>query len=374
MVRKGRVYMNSRSLCIGFIGLGLIGGSIAKSIRRVFPDTEILGYDVDKNALSLATSDHTLTNIVTSIEAMEDCDYIFLCAPVHYNIAYLPILKRIIKEDCVLTDVGSVKSDIYAAIHQHKLDDHFIGGHPMVGSERSGYDAANDRLIENAYYFVTPSATVSDSKVEDFRTFLEDLGAIPIIYSPERHDEITAYISHIPHVIASSLVNLVAAKEDDNGMLKQLAAGGFKDITRIASSNPVVWEHILLSNPENVVTGLKSFVNELNDMIGYIENENARGIYSFFDRAKDYRNSVPEHATGVIRMNYDVYLDIPDEPGALATAVTHIGDTNINLKNIGITHNREDNEGVLRLSFYDNDSAVAAAELLKRLGYQIYDR
>ena len=244
----------------------------------------------------------------------------------------------------------------------------------MVGSERSGYDAANDRLIENAYYFVTPSATVSDSKVEEFRTFLEDLGAIPIIYSPERHDEITAYISHIPHVIASSLVNLVAAKEDDNGMLKQLAAGGFKDITRIASSNPVVWEHILLSNPENVVTGLQSFVDELNDMVDYIENENARGIYNFFDRAKDYRNSVPEHATGVIRMNYDVYLDIPDEPGALAKAVTHIGDANINLKNIGITHNREDNEGVLRLSFYDNDSAVAAAKLLKGLGYQIYAR
>ena len=366
--------MNNKSLCIGFIGLGLIGGSIAKSIRRIFPNTEILGYDVDQNALTSALSDETLTKTVTSIEAMENCDYIFLCAPVHYNIAYLPILKRIIKETCILTDVGSVKSDIYAAIHENKLEDYFIGGHPMVGSERSGYEAANDRLIENAYYFVTPSATVPEIKTEEFKTFLEDLGAIPIIYSTERHDEITAYISHIPHVIASSLVNLVASKEDDNGMLKQLAAGGFKDITRIASSNPVVWEHILLSNPDNVITGLKSFINELNDMINYIENENARGIYNFFDQAKDYRNSVPEHATGVIRMNYDVYLDIPDEPNALATAVSHIGSEGINLKNIGITHNREDNEGVLRLSFYDNDSAVEAAKLLKSLGYQIYAR
>ena len=372
-IQKGK-YMNNQSLRIGFIGLGLIGGSIAKSIRRIFPDSEILGFDVDQNALTLAMTDKTLTKTVTSIEAMEDCDYIFLCAPVHYNIAYLPILKRIIKNDCILTDVGSVKSDIYAAIHEHRLDDHFIGGHPMVGSERSGYEAANDRLIENAYYFVTPSATVLQDKTEDFRTFLEDLGAIPIIYSPERHDEITAYISHIPHVIASSLVNLVASKEDENGMLKQLAAGGFKDITRIASSNPVVWEHILLSNPNNVVKGLKTFVKELEDMINCIEQEDARGIYSFFDRAKDYRNSVPEHATGVIRMNYDVYLDIPDEPGALATAVTHIADSGINLKNIGITHNREDNEGVLRLSFYDNDSAISAAKLLRTLGYQIYAR
>ena len=361
-------------LCIGFIGLGLIGGSIAKAIRRVISDTEILGYDVDQNAMTQALSEKTISRTVTSIEAMENCNYIFLCAPVHYNIAYLPIIKRIIHSDCILTDVGSVKSDIYKAIHEYKLDDYFIGGHPMVGSERSGYEAANDRLIENAYYFVTPSATVEASKVDSFRTFLEDLGAIPIIYSPERHDEITAYISHIPHVIASSLVNLVADEEDENGMLKQLAAGGFKDITRIASSNPVVWEHILLSNPDNVVNGLKKFSEKLDNMIKSIETENARGIYDFFDSAKDYRNSIPEHATGVIRINYDVYLDIPDEPNALATAVSHIGNAGINLKNIGITHNREDNEGVLRLSFYDNESAVKAAALLRELNYQVYER
>ncbi|MCR5701446.1 MAG: prephenate dehydrogenase [Lachnospiraceae bacterium] len=364
----------SSSLCIGFIGLGLIGGSVAKSIRRVFPDTEILGFDVDQSALSLALSEGTISKTVTSIEEMEDCDYIFLCAPVHYNIAYLPILKRSIKDDCILTDVGSVKSDIYKAIHDNGLSDHFIGGHPMVGSERSGYEASNDRLIENAYYFVTPSETVDADSIEAFRTFLEDLGAIPIIYSPEKHDEITAYISHVPHVIASSLVKLVADKEDESGMLKQLAAGGFKDITRIASSSPVVWEHILLSNPDNVITGLKEFSKNLDEMIACIENDNARGIYDFFDHAKDYRNSIPEHATGVIRMNYDVYLDIPDEPNALATAVGHIGKEGINLKNIGITHNREDDEGVLRLSFYDNESAVSAAELLRKLNYQVYER
>lgn len=363
-----------KNFSIGFIGLGLIGGSIAKSIRRIFPDSEILGFDVDQSALTLALEDKTLTKTVTAIEAMNDCDYIFLCAPVHYNIAYLPILKRIIKESCILTDVGSVKNDICCAIHDNELDDYFIGGHPMVGSERSGYDAASDRLIENAYYFVTPSETMKQEKITAFRTFLEDLGTIPIIYSPKQHDEITAYISHIPHVIASSLVNLAASKEDDNGMLKQLAAGGFKDITRIASSNPVVWEHILLSNPENITKGLRTFIKELEDMITFIETEDARSIYSFFDSAKDYRNSIPEHATGVIRMNYDVYVDIPDEANALAKAVTYIGDAGISLKNIGITHNREDNEGVLRLSFYDNDAAAAAASLLKTYHYQVYQR
>lgn len=366
--------MKKEHFSIGFIGLGLIGGSIAKSIRRIFPDYEILGFDVDQNALNLALSDNTLTKTVTSIEAMHDCDYIFLCAPVHYNIAYLPILKQIMKDTCILTDVGSVKSDIYQAIHNQNLDEYFIGGHPMVGSERSGYDAASDRLIENAYYFVTPSSTVSSKQVEEFRTFLEDLGAIPIVYSPAQHDEITAYISHIPHVIASSLVNLVAGKEDDNGMLRQLAAGGFKDITRIASSNPVVWEHILLSNPDNIVAGLQAFIYQLESLITAIEKGNARGIYSFFNSAREYRNGVPDHATGVIQMNYDVYVDIPDEPNALAKAVGFVGAEGINLKNIGITHNREDNEGVLRLSFHNNEGATQAAKLLKEKGYQVYNR
>lgn len=366
--------MKHTHFSIGFIGLGLIGGSIAQSIRRIFPDTEILGFDVDQAALALALKDRTLTRTVTSIEEMRDCDYIFLCAPVHYNIAYLPILKQIIRDSCIVTDVGSVKSDIYHAIHEHHMDDHFIGGHPMVGSERSGYDAANDRLIENTYYFVTPSNTVDPQKVTDFRTFLEDLGAIPIIYTPNRHDEITAYISHIPHVIASSLVNLVASQEDERGMLRQLAAGGFKDITRIASSNPVVWEHILLSNPQHIAEGLRTFITELEQMITAVEEGNAGEIHSFFDSAKNYRNSIPEHATGVIRMNHEVYVDIPDEPGALAKAVTYIGEAGINLKNIGITHNREDNEGVLRLCFYDNESAEQAAALLTEYQYPVYAR
>lgn len=363
-----------KHFCIGFIGLGLIGGSIAKAIRRVYPDTVILGYDVDQNALSEALKDQTLSKTVTAIEAMNDCDYIFLCAPVHYNIAYLPILKSIIKNTCILTDVGSVKNDICEAIHKNTLDRHFIGGHPMVGSERSGYNAANDRLIENAYYFVTPSDMVDKMQIEQFRTFLEDLGAIPILYSPKEHDAITAYISHIPHVIAASLVNLVEGREDENNMLKQLAAGGFKDITRIASSNPVVWEHILLSNSKNVTDGLKSFVNELNNMITAIETQNARDIYTFFDRAKNYRNSIPDHATGVIRMNYDVYVDIPDEPLSLAKAISYIGKAGINLKNFGITHNREDNEGVLRLCFYKNEDAANAAKLLREHAYNVYER
>ena len=113
-------------------------------------------------------------------------------------------------------------------------------------------------------------------------TFIGDLGAIPIRYSPDEHDKITSYISHVPHVIAASLVNLVRHADSPDGIFKSLAAGGFKDITRIASSNPVVWEHILLSNPKNIVNGLKEYIELLNKMIYDIERNDAKDINAFF--------------------------------------------------------------------------------------------
>lgn len=363
-----------KNLSIGFIGLGLIGGSIAKSIRRIFPTYEILGFDLNKEALLHAQKENTITKIANSTDGLENCDYIFLCAPVHYNISYLPKLKKIIKPSCILTDVGSVKSDIYHAISQYNLDDQFIGGHPMVGSEQSGYTAANDRLIENAYYFVTPSATISKDKILKFNTFLESLNAIPILFSPEEHDNIVAYISHIPHIVAASLVNLVAEKDSDEIMLRHLVAGGFKDITRIASSNPLIWEHILLSNSHNIINGLQNYITNLEDIISAIRTKNSEKIYSYFDSARIYRNSIPEHTPSVIRMYYDIYVNVPDESNALANVVTHIGKHHLNIKNISITNNREDHEGVLRISFYDQESSSTALHLLKSLNYQVYCR
>ena len=360
---------------IGFIGLGLIGGSIAKSIRRIFPDYNIIAYDTDKKALDAAIADGTVSTIASGInEEFSKCNYIFLCAPVHYNIEYLKALKSIMMPDCILTDVGSVKTDIYQAVMEEELTDSFIGGRPMVGSERSGYEAANDHLIENAYYFITPSSTVSKDKVEEFTTFIEDLGAITIVYSPARHDQTTAYISHIPHIIAAELVNLVHNNDDAKGMNKQLAAGGFKDITRIASSNPIIWEHILLSNSGNIVAGLEEYKEDLETVIQAIHKKDAAAIHDFFLQAQQYRDSIPNNATGVIRMTYEIFVDIPDEPGAIAKVTAFISEASINLKNLGISHNREDEEGVLRLAFYEQSDAAKAAELLRSLNYTVYER
>lgn len=365
----------SKPFSIGFIGLGLIGGSIAKSIRRIFPHYTITAFDVDTRALNSAVSEGIIDVPVTQInDHFSQCDYIFLCAPVHYNIQYLSTLKTLIKPDCILTDVGSVKTDIYQAVLDMGLSDAFIGGHPMVGSERSGYAAAHDHLIENAYYFITPSSSVRQERVEEFCTFIEDLGAIAIVYSPARHDQTTAYISHIPHIIASGLVNLVREHDDAKGMYRQLAAGGFKDITRIASSNPLIWEHILLSNPANIIVGLEEYIEELQQVIQAIHKRDQHHIHQFFQNAQSYRDSIPNNATGVIRMNYEIFVDIPDEPGSIEGVIHNISSEGINLKNLGISHNREDEEGVLRISFYTNQDAINAADLLREQNYTVYER
>lgn len=365
----------SKPFTIGFVGLGLIGGSIAKSIRRIFPDYTILAYDVDSEALKEAVADGTVHQAVTKIgKEFHSCNYIFLCAPVHYNIQYLPILKQYMNPSCILTDVGSVKTDIYQAVLDEQLTDVFIGGHPMVGSERSGYSAAHDHLIENAYYFITPSSTVSQERIDEFSTFIEDLGAITIIYSPARHDQTTAYISHIPHIIAAELVNLVKKNDDSKGMNRQLAAGGFKDITRIASSNPVIWEHILLSNPNNIVAGLEEYQEDLQQIIDAIHKRDDSYIHDFFEAARQYRDSIPNNATGVIRMNYEIFADIPDEAGAIEGVLHTISTAGISIKNLGISHNREDEEGVLRISFYQKNDASNAAQLLRDAGYTVYER
>lgn len=360
---------------IGFIGLGLIGGSIAKSIRRIFPDYTIVAFDVDREALQAARLDGTVTIPAEQVDqTFSQCDYIFLCAPVHYNIEYLASLKSVMKPGCILTDVGSVKTDIYQAVLDCELSDSFIGGHPMVGSERSGYEAASDHLIENAYYFITPSSSVKQEQIDEFSTFIEDLGAIAIIYSPARHDQTTAYISHIPHIIASELVNLVRENDDSKGMNRQLAAGGFKDITRIASSNPVIWEHILLSNSNNIIAGLEEYIEDLQQMVQAIHKKDKEYIHDFFHHAQTYRDSIPNNATGVIRMNYEIFVDIPDEPCAIAGVINCIGTEHINLKNLGISHNREDEEGVLRISFYEKKDAERSAQLLRNQGYMVYER
>ena len=360
---------------IGFIGLGLIGGSIAKAVRQYFPDYEIIAFDKNRETLALATQESLIHVAATSIDDnFKGCSYIFLCAPVSYNTAYLKQIAGYVDDGCILTDVGSVKTNIHEEVEALGLEEYFIGGHPMAGSEKSGYVNSKAMLIENAYYVLTPSAKVPEEKTERYRKFVEALKAIPVILSYQEHDYVTGTISHLPHIIASSLVNFVRDTDTEEEMMKQLAAGGFKDITRIASSSPTMWQHICLKNKENISRILEDYIAALQEAKRTVDAGDERGLYHLFDSSRSYRNSIPESSAGPIKKAFAVYCDIIDEAGGIAAIATILASNNLNIKNIGIVHNREFEEGVLRIEFYDEVSSSRAADLLQKFRYIVYER
>ena len=368
--------MNSNSnFTIGFIGLGLIGGSIAKNIRRVYPNYQIIGFDTSEETMKQALEEGTLSVAAATVDnTFASCDYVFLCAPVSYNIEYLKTLRGILKKDCILTDVGSVKGPIHEAVKALGMEPSFIGGHPMVGSEKAGFSFGSDRLIENAYYFLTPTDLVPQERVTELSQFIEELGALTVIISPKRHDSITASISHVPHIIAAELVHLVRRMDDDGGMLKQLAAGGFKDITRIASSSPTVWEQISMENVDNIRGLLIQAIDDLKNVVDALGQHDGKYINEYFKDAGEYRDSVPDGATGLLQKSYELFVDIPDEPGTIAGTTTYLALNNISIKNLGIIHNREFEEGVFKIVLYDEESAKKAYKVLRDRNYNVHIR
>lgn len=359
----------------GFIGLGLIGGSIARAIREKIPNSRIVAYDVNQDTLNAAVSEQIADVVTRDIDfSFSTCNYVFLCAPVQKNEENLPAVKSVISPDCLLTDVGSVKTGIHKAIERTGLEGQFIGGHPMAGSERVGFLNAKTVLLQDAYYILTPTASVPREKVEAYETLVKTMGAIPLILNYEQHDLVTAAISHLPHVIAASLVNLVRDKDSDDGIMKMVAAGGFKDITRIASSSPVMWQQICLTNTENIKNMLSNYIDSLLTIQKQLENLDADALYEFFDSARIYRDSFINTSSGPIKKDYSLTVDISNEPGALASITVMLALNNISIKNVGIVHNREAQNGILRIEFYEETAVLEAQKLLQDKGYNVYKR
>ena len=386
---------NSMITC-GFIGLGLIGGSIARALKKNREDIRILACDPNPQTRSLALSQLVADEALEAPgEALFDCDFVFLCAPVSCNGENLEKILPYLKESCILTDVGSVKTPIYRQVQSMGLTDRFIGGHPMTGSERVGFVNSKASLLENAYYIMTPAPDVPEQKVEQFRQLVLSTGAILLQIDCERHDYVTAAVSHLPHIIASSLVNLVKG-HDDNGLMKaiaaggfkditriassgeeeairvmSIAAGGFKDITRIASSSPVMWQQICLTNTDNIRSLLQDYIDALETVKGELDRRDADSLYGFFDGARLYRESFVDASSGPIKKAYTIRVTIPDETGSLAEVATLLASNSISIKNIGISHNREAEEGVLIIEFYEQAAIDKAVTLLTEKNFEV---
>ena len=273
----------------GFVGLGLIGGSIARALKANRKDIVIIACDPNEETLKLATEQKIADEAYPApCDAFTACDYIFLCAPVSHNDENLLKILSYRKKDCILTDVGSVKTPVNSLIHSLGLTDCFIGGHPMAGSERIGFANSKAGLLENAYYILAPAPQVPAAKIAEFQGLVTSMGAIPLQVESQKHDYVTAAVSHLPHIVAAALVHLVQDHDDAQGLMKSIAAGGFKDITRIASSSPVMWEQICMTNTENILVLLKRYITSLESICDTLENHNGDAIYKMFEESGKY--------------------------------------------------------------------------------------
>ncbi|MDO5410842.1 MAG: prephenate dehydrogenase [Lachnospiraceae bacterium] len=362
---------------VGFVGLGLIGGSIARCLRETHPEYHMIACGASEKTLNMALQDGTVDEIFPQVDShLSACSLIFLCAPVEYNIGYLPVLKKIIHKNCLITDVGSTKAEIHEAVNQLGLSDQFIGGHPMAGSEKSGYSHSNTHLMENAWYVLTPTDDTDPSALELMLECVHNCRAQHIVLNYQEHDRIVAAISHVPHLIAAGLVNLVQDNDNSLHQMKQLAAGGFKDITRIASSSPVMWEQICTSNTAPIADILRKYISIMEGILTDVEKQDGKSINYFFEKSRDYRNTISDKpkAIGYIKPEYSIYCDIVDRAGAIATLATTLSTHQISIKNIGIIHNRSFEDGALKIEFYTEEAMENAIEILSKWNYTITRR
>ena len=359
---------------IAFIGFGLIGGSIAKGLKKKDPALRIMAYARNVSNLEVAQEDGIVNIVLESpaSEKLSEADVIFLCAPVESNIAYMPEIAKRMKEGAVLTDVGSTKTAVCEKAKELGLEGCFVGGHPMAGSEQTGYKAATDYLFSNAYYIITPISEEHPELTAVLTEIAETLQAIPIVVDARTHDDAVAAVSHLPHIVASSLVNLVKDSDDESQLMKTIAAGGFRDITRIASSSPEMWEQICDTNAVPLTEILDRYIAELQDISNSLKKpESDRKILHMFESSREYRNSISAKNKGTLTPDYSFSVDVADEVGAISTISVILASKGISIKNIGINNARDHGEGALRISFYQEEAEEQAIAVLKRYQYDV---
>lgn len=360
---------------ITIFGVGLIGGSLALCFKDK-PGFKVIGHSPRSESVQKYLQRGVVDEGTTSLEeAALQADFIFICVPIGMLNDYLKRLSELpLKPGCVISDVGSTKRSVsdFAQKLDWQSDVHFIGGHPMAGSERSGVEAASSHLFENAFYVLTPYQDTPSAVYEHLTKLLQHTRAQLVKMDPQEHDEIVGAVSHLPHLIAVALVNLVCSYNVKDDMYSRLAAGGFRDITRIASSDPIVWRDILLNNRQVLLRLLDDWDEQMTAFRTMLENGDGERIMHHFEKSGKFRGSLPERRKGVINAMYDVFVDIPDHPGVIGQIATQLGSSQLNLSNIQIYESRMDVPGVLRLSFRNQHDQDKAITLLKELDYSVH--
>ncbi len=353
-------------------GLGLIGGSLALNIKET-EDVHLIGYDSNYSTLEYAKMNKIVDDVYSDFDkAVVEADICLLAAPVSVSIELIHQLNNLnITHSLIVTDAGSVKGPIMEAANQIKAENiAFIGGHPMAGSHKKGIQAAKKNLFENAIYVLSPTESSSDKDLEKLRALLTPTKCKFLILEPDEHDEMTSVISHFPHLIASSLVHQARNWQKTHPYIPKLAAGGFRDITRIASSNPLMWRDIFFQNRSKMSRLLADWIEEMMQLKTLIDTGEKSQIQEYLEQAREYRDGLDSRKQGALPSYYDIYVDIFDQPGALLRVIELLANHDISINNIEILEIREGITGVLRLSFQNKNDQELSQAILKKNHYE----
>lgn len=283
---------------VAILGLGLIGSSIARAMRLKRPLVRIRGYDSSSEVREEVRRLELVSTLNDSAQdAVRGADIVILCVPVGATDAVARSLQACLSRECIVTDVGSTKAQVSAALRRALPEGRIVPAHPIAGSERSGPGAGSAHLFESRWCILTPEAEADAEDVAAVADLWRSLGAEVEIMPPERHDLVLAAISHVPHLLAFSAVAAAAALEEERGYpILAYAGGGFRDFTRIAAANPQVWKDIFLSNKEAVVQISTAFRTVSDRLASLIEGSDEGGLLEELECARQQRFSLEADA------------------------------------------------------------------------------
>jgi prephenate dehydrogenase len=346
---------------IAILGTGLIGTSLAMAGIRAGDD--VTGFDPDPGVLDRATARSGLRPAANAAECVASATIVFVCSPV--EVAAGTALDALLLSSAVVTDVASVKSQVMVEVERRssvEVRSRFVGGHPMGGSERSGPEAASPSLVDGAVWVLTPGADTDPGATEQLARWIERVGARPVVMDAGRHDRLVAFVSHLPQVASTALMDVAASEEAGEPDILLLAAGGFRDLTRLAASNPRLWSEILLANRDAIADAIDRYVKRLLEMRESVVNGLGAEVERTFEGAKRARLSLaakPQVKTGVAVLQ----VPVPDRPGVLAEVAAALADAEVNIEDLQIVHSPEGGRGTVHLTV----AAAAADEAARSL-------
>ncbi|MGQ0670184.1 MAG: prephenate dehydrogenase/arogenate dehydrogenase family protein [Actinomycetota bacterium] len=347
---------------VAVLGTGLMGTSIALAAIRA-GDT-VRGFDADPEVQSRAAGRAGFEPCRTVAACVRDANLAFVCTPIQ-AIPSVAAQALVEAPDAVVSDAGSVKSHVVAEV-QAKVSarnmSRFVGGHPMGGSERSGPEGASASVVDGIVWVLTPTAATDPSAVAGIASWVARIGSQPVRMDPERHDRLVALVSHLPQVASTALMGLAATEEAGEPEILLLAAGGFRDLTRLAASNPKLWSDILLSNREALATAIDLYVDRLVELRGLVKEGRAADVERSFAEAKRARLALaakPQVKAGVAL----IQVPVPDRPGALAELTALLGGAAVNIEDLQIVHSPEGGRGTVHLTIAASSAEQALAAL-----------